>query len=777
MTLLVDARWLGSHREEVDRRRRALGPAVGTAEASGCSRPGISPVRCSSTSIVTSRRDFTGRAGPASAAEPRGVRTDAGACGGRRRRHGGRLRRRRRLVRGAAVVDARGDRPARVRSSTVALGAWRGPLETGPASPRRPSRSSPGRGRPIGSPTPTRCSPACARTRRRAGRARGRALPRGGRAVRSGGGPHPRRPERAVDREPRRAMARSASGRTPRAVRRDRRRGGIADDRALRERGDRRATTSSRCGWPGSATRASTRARGRTGCAIRSPGRHRRRSGRTPRPCARDDRRVVLGLGQVAERERRLLEGRALVVRLLRDLGGACRSRSCGVSAVTSISELPTSSSIRARSGSSPSTQNSRKVRQLSASSTAECSRFLIITGLKTFSSKLPCEPAILIAVSLPRTWHDDHRHRLGLRRVHLARHDRRAGLVLGQDELADPGARAGAEPADVVRDLHQRRGERRERAAHEHDASWAASAANLFGAVTNGRPVDVRDLRAHTRRRTPRARSGLSRPRCRRSRARTGPAAHVDPREVGVQLRDVSGELLAQGRAARRPAGGCGRSSRCRRTRWPSRPGRRGARALEGTSRCTITIAPAMCIAVGNVSLEDCDMFTWSLGCTGRLGAELAARHLDRPVRDDLVAVHVGLRARAGLPHVEREVVVQRAVDHLVRRGHDQVPDRGSSVPELHVGLSRRLLEDARSHARPRAACGRRPATRSRNDGSSARSGPPSTARRRPRSRRANPSRCGARSSWVPSGRDVPAIVASGERHRRAGRGRANAA
>ena len=24
------------------------------------------------------------------------------------------------------------------------------------------------------------------------------------------------------------------------------------------------------------------------------------------------------------------------------------------------------------------------------------------------------------------------------------------------------------------------------------------------------------------------------------------------------------------------------------------------------------------MCIAVGNVSFDDCDMFTWSFGCTG---------------------------------------------------------------------------------------------------------------------------------------------------------------
>ena len=39
-----------------------------------------------------------------------------------------------------------------------------------------------------------------------------------------------------------------------------------------------------------------------------------------------------------------------------------------------------------------------------------------------------------------------------------------------------------------------------------------------------------------------------------------------------------------------------------------------------EGSSRCTISSMAAMCIAVGNVSLDDCDMFTWSLGWMGVL-------------------------------------------------------------------------------------------------------------------------------------------------------------
>src|SRR6266478_3033488 len=38
------------------------------------------------------------------------------------------------------------------------------------------------------------------------------------------------------------------------------------------------------------------------------------------------------------------------------------------------------------------------------------------------------------------------------------------------------------------------------------------------------------------------------------------------------------------------------------------------------GISRCFTLTAAAMFIAEGNVSLDDCDMLTWSLGCTGAL-------------------------------------------------------------------------------------------------------------------------------------------------------------
>jgi hypothetical protein len=80
-------------------------------------------------------------------------------------------------------------------------------------------------------------------------------------------------------------------------------------------------------------------------------------------------------------------------------------------------------------------------------------------------------------------------------------------------------------------------------------------------------------------------------------------------------------------------------------------------------------------------------------------LAAELPADQLDRAVADHLVDVHVGLRAGAGLPDVQREVLVQLPGDHLVGDPLDQlglpsrqpsgaaVDDRGGLL-DLAVGV-----------------------------------------------------------------------------------------
>lgn len=53
-----------------------------------------------------------------------------------------------------------------------------------------------------------------------------------------------------------------------------------------------------------------------------------------------------------------------------------------------------------------------------------------------------------------------NHGECFGLGGVHLAGHDRRAGLIFGDYEFAEAAAGAGGEPADVVGDLHERAGE-----------------------------------------------------------------------------------------------------------------------------------------------------------------------------------------------------------------------------------------------------------------------------------------------------------------------------
>ena len=53
-----------------------------------------------------------------------------------------------------------------------------------------------------------------------------------------------------------------------------------------------------------------------------------------------------------------------------------------------------------------------------------------------------------------------DHRHGLALGRIDFARHDRRAGLVFGDQEFADTVAGARRVPADVIGNLHEGVGE-----------------------------------------------------------------------------------------------------------------------------------------------------------------------------------------------------------------------------------------------------------------------------------------------------------------------------
>ena len=78
------------------------------------------------------------------------------------------------------------------------------------------------------------------------------------------------------------------------------------------------------------------------------------------------------------------------------------------------------------------------------------------MTGTITLSSKVPAAPPQAIGGVVADDLRAHLQHRLGHDRVHLAGHDRRARLQVGQVQLAEPGARPGAHPAQVVADLGQ---------------------------------------------------------------------------------------------------------------------------------------------------------------------------------------------------------------------------------------------------------------------------------------------------------------------------------
>ena len=78
-------------------------------------------------------------------------------------------------------------------------------------------------------------------------------------------------------------------------------------------------------------------------------------------------------------------------------------------------------------------------------------------------------------------------------------------------------------------------------------------------------------------------------------------------------------------------------------------------------------------------------------------LGAQRAAQQLDGAVGDDLIHVHVRLRARAGLEDDEREVLIPLASDDLIRHAQDGATHHRGHDAILHVDLGGALLEDAK--------------------------------------------------------------------------------
>ena len=83
-------------------------------------------------------------------------------------------------------------------------------------------------------------------------------------------------------------------------------------------------------------------------------------------------------------------------------------------------------------------------------------------------------------------------------------------------------------------------------------------------------------------------------------------------------------------------------------------------------------------------------------IGMNRLLRSQFAARHFNGAVGDDLVHVHVGLGAAAGLPDAQGELVVELAGDDFVGRLHDELGFVGGKLAQVLVHQRAGLLEDA---------------------------------------------------------------------------------
>ena len=276
----------------------------------------------------------------------------------------------------------------------------------------------------------------------------------------------------------------------------------------------------------------------------------------------------------------------------------------------------------------------------------------------------MPLQPADGDRLAIADHLGADHRQRLALGRIDLARHDRAAGLVLRQRQLAKARARPGAEQAHVVGDL----GQRRRRWSFSTPATLdhrvvGGQRLELVGGAVEGQARSARRAPRRSPRQTRAAHSARCRPRCRpapagsaaataRIDARAAPSSQVCAPSRRISCPSVSGvascrwvrPILTMSAHAAPCAAGSAAASASQRRQQPRRQPPARPRRASRSERCR---------------WSDCDMLTWSLGWTGVLPPRVPASSLVGAAGDDLVDVHVGLGAAAGLPDDERELVV----------------------------------------------------------------------------------------------------------------------
>lgn len=288
-----------------------------------------------------------------------------------------------------------------------------------------------------------------------------------------------------------------------------------------------------------------------------------------------------------------------------------------------------------------------------------------------------------------------DHGQGLALGGVDLARHDAAAGLVLGQVQLTKTATGTAAEVSDILGDLGKGAGEGVEGSVGLNNGIVGGQRLELVGGglelgashladlLSNGLGKALKGVDTGTNGSTTLGEKSQVRERA------------LNALDAEVELSNIARELLSEGERS-----GVLKVSA---TDLDDLLGLKLVdllldgltEASKGGEELTLELEDGGNVhdggegVVGRGAAVDV-----VVRVDGRLAANLATEELNGTVGDDLVGVHVGLSAGAGLPDDEGEVVDEPAVGHLLGSQLDSGTDLGVCKSRSSAHWSCRMRE-----------------------------------------------------------------------------------
>lgn len=270
-----------------------------------------------------------------------------------------------------------------------------------------------------------------------------------------------------------------------------------------------------------------------------------------------------------------------------------------------------------------------------------------------------------------------EHGEGLALGGVDLAGHDGATGLVLGELELGKTAARTGAEETDVLGDLEEGDCEGVELAVGLDDGVVGGKSLELVGCGDELGAGHLGDLLSNALGETLEAvQAGADGGTTLSQHAQAG-ESRLDTLNAVLELGNVARELLTESQGS-----GILQVSATDLDDLLERLALGLDGVLEGDEGRQKRLLEVQnggdvhdsgeCVVGGGTHVDVV------IGVDGLLAAHGAAQNLNSAVGDDLVGVHVGLGARAGLPNDQREVVNQLERGNLLSSLLDRLAELG---------------------------------------------------------------------------------------------------